>query len=455
MATVHVIGDVMIDEYIMGDSTRVSPEAPVPVVAKSRQEVRLGGAANVACNIKALGCEVYISGLAGFDTDYFILKDLFEEAKIQHDIVQVNNYNTIKKTRIIANNLQIARIDSESLLHEVIDLDLCDNPSVLLLSDYAKGSLYHPQALINNARAKKIPVIIDPKGTDWGKYSGSTLITPNLKEWCEYSGTSIEIGGENPHVFQEIIKLNLDAILITLSEQGMMLFKKDGTSMYFPSEARKVMDVTGAGDTVVATIACFISEGYSLIDACSFANQAAGIVVQKFGTSLVWRDELNIELNPTSKKVFTNYDVIQKKMHIEKSKGKKIGFTNGCFDILHAGHVQYLSQAAQEVDILIVAINDDESTKRLKGKDRPINSVVNRSIVLAGLQDVDYVTSFSDDTPIKLIRLLKPDILMKGGDYGAVKDIVGHEIVFEYGGEVKLLSGYDDLSTTNILKKIK
>lgn len=454
MVKVQIVGDVMIDQYIYGQSTKLSPEAPVPVISKQNVELRLGGAGNVARNVVSLECDAIVSGLAGFDDSFSELLELLAQHGINQDIVQLDGYDTIKKTRIVANHKQIARVDAEKLTQKVTDFNLHLDCDALVLSDYNKGALNNPAGLIAEAREKGVPIVVDPKGTKWEKYSGSTLLTPNLSEWHAYSGTTIDLHGKNPRVFEAIERLNLDAILVTLSENGMMLFHSNGETTHLTAESKDVVDVTGAGDTVVATLACMLAEGKSLLDACILANKAAGIVIQNFGTSFVERKDVFANQCGLTAKIVTDHADLVSRLEAHRNSGKEIGFTNGCFDILHAGHVQYLQQASDSADILVVAINSDESVQRLKGENRPVNTATDRALVLAGLGAVDFVTVFEEDTPTNLIEMTKPNILMKGGDYSSTRDIVGFEVVEAYGGRVKLLSGYAGLSTTLTLEKL-
>jgi len=462
-AQVLVVGDLMLDRYWHGDASRISPEAPVPVVNVGRSEDRIGGAGNVALNIASLGAGASIVGVVGKDEAAESLKTRLTSAAIHCDFQVSETKPTITKLRVISRHQQLLRLDFEEIFtaEDCADLPqkaeaLLANVGALVLSDYAKGALKEPQPLISLARQNGIPVLVDPKGADFERYRGATLLTPNLSEFEAVVGDC-----SNEHILVQkgadlLESLNIDALLITRSEHGMTLLRKGRGELHFPARAREVFDVTGAGDTVIAVLATALAAGEALPEAAAMANIAAGIVVGKLGTATVSMPELRraISLEQGSERGVVNEGQLLMDVADARAHGEKIVFTNGCFDILHAGHVGYLEQARKQGDRLILAINSDASVTRLKGEGRPINPVERRMTVLAGLEAVDWVVSFEDDTPERLLELLKPDILVKGGDYSR-KEVVGWEIVEGYGGEIKVLDFLDDCSTTAIVQKIQ
>ncbi len=454
---VLVVGDVMLDRYWHGDAGRISPEAPVPVVRVTHDEARPGGAANVALNLSSLGATVTCAGLVGHDSD----ADLLEQTLTNHNVHPLFtrvDHRTITKLRVLSQAHQMIRLDFETpfdasnaeSLAQAVSLD---GMTAVVLSDYAKGSL-EPRLLIQKARAAKIPVVVDPKGTDFEKYRGATLLTPNRTEFEAVCGTwandqdLIEKG-------QKLInELDIDTILVTRSEQGMTLIMRDGSVHQFAATAREVADVTGAGDTVIATVAAGLGAGMSMAESAELANRAAGIVVSKLGTATVSGRELERALD-VDHGIFDHVEDAAAWAEQCRAQGEKVVMTNGCFDILHAGHVAYLKEAASLGDRLIVAVNSDASVARLKGPERPVNTIERRLQVLAGLGAVDAVIAFEDDTPIPLIDVVRPDILVKGGDYKTIEEVVGYEHVLGYGGEVKVLGEVANLSTSHLIAKIR
>lgn len=462
-AKLLVIGDVMLDRYWHGDAFRVSPEAPVPVVKVENREDRPGGAGNVALNIAALGSAATLVGIIGNDEAGGELKSRLEAAGVYCEFLVSNSKPTITKLRVISRHQQLIRLDFEEKFsaEDVQDLDqkvesLIENCQVMVISDYAKGALADVPSLINLARKHKIPVIVDPKGSDFTKYRGATLMTPNLSEFeavvgsCENEQTLVEKG------LALLTDLDLDALLITRGEHGMTLIRPESPELHLPAKAREVFDVTGAGDTVISVLAASLAAGDSLADSTALANLAAGLVVGKLGTAAISGPEMRrailAELN-SGRGVMTA-DQLKIAVQDAKDHGESIVFTNGCFDIIHAGHVGYLAEAKKLGNRLIVAINNDDSVHRLKGAGRPINPVERRAAVLAGLEAVDWVVSFSEDTPENLLRELQPDILVKGGDY-TVDQVVGGAFVESYGGQVKALEFLDNCSTSAIVEKMK
>lgn len=462
-AKVLVVGDLMLDRYWYGGTSRISPEAPVPVVKVDHREDRLGGVGNVALNIASLGGAAQLVAIVGRDEAGQSLGDRLESAGIGHDFVVSKSHPTITKLRVISRSQQLLRMDFEDAF-SVEDAagiaakvaHILEGVGAVVLSDYAKGTLREPQVIINAARAKNIPVLVDPKGCNFESYRGATLLTPNLHEFEVVVG---DCNGEQELVDKGLAlveKLQLDALLVTRGEQGMTLLRLQNPPFHLPARAREVFDVTGAGDTVIAVLAASIAAGQALPEAVALANLAAGIVVGKLGTATVSGPELRraIYQEQGSERGVVNEEQLLVDLDDARAHGEKIVFTNGCFDILHAGHVGYLEQARKLGDRLVVAVNADASVKRLKGESRPINPVERRMAVLAGLEAVDWVISFADDTPERLLEHLKPDMLVKGGDYNK-ESVVGWQIVESYGGEVKVLDFVDDCSTTAIVDRLR
>ena len=463
LSRVLVVGDLMLDSYWHGASTRISPEAPVPVVNIVQSEERIGGAGNVALNLASLGASVVLVGIVGNDDDGRTLKVKLESADICCDLQISTSKPTIKKLRIISQHQHLLRLDFEerftvedsSQIFKKVEA-LIAGSGVLVLSDYAKGSLQDPCSLINLARKYEIPVLVDPKGIDFERYRGATLLTPNFSEFQAVVGvcTNEQILAEKGDTL--MASLDIAALLVTRSEKGMTLLRQNFPPFHLPARAREVFDVTGAGDTVISLLAGALASGADILDAVTMANVAAGIVVGKLGTSSVSHLELCQAISADHGVEFgvTNDEQLMAHVIDARTRGERIVFTNGCFDILHAGHVGYLKQARKKGDRLIVAVNADVSVSNLKGPGRPINSVDRRMAVLAGLNSVDWVVAFDDQTPERLLTLIKPDILVKGGDYSR-NEVVGFEIVDSYGGEVQVLNYFEDCSTTAIVKKIQ
>jgi D-beta-D-heptose 7-phosphate kinase/D-beta-D-heptose 1-phosphate adenosyltransferase len=462
-ANVLVLGDIMLDRYWQGDTSRISPEAPVPVVKVEQIHDRPGGAGNVALNIAALGAAVTLRGITGDDEMADSLENMLLGAGVSCAFHRVPDHPTITKLRVISRQQQLIRLDFEeaglTAASSALEKDLnrylegCD---ALILSDYAKGALQQPELLIAAARAAGKPVLVDPKGTDFSHYRGATLLTPNLHEFEAVMGhcaTEEELVAKGEDLMRE---LSLDALLITRGEHGMTLLRPGEEEFHLPARAREVFDVTGAGDTVIAVLGAAVAAGEALPAAVALANTAASIVVGQLGTAAVSAPELRraIQVDQGSERGAVTLGQLQVAVADARSRGEKVVFTNGCFDIIHAGHVGYLEQARKLGDRLIVAVNSDKSVRKLKGKGRPINPQDRRMAVLAGLESVDWVVCFADDTPESLLHALQPDILVKGGDYDK-KGVVGWEIVEAYGGEVRPLDFVDDLSTTAIVTKIQ
>ena len=462
-ARVVVAGDIMLDRYWHGPTGRISPEAPVPVVRVTDSEDRPGGAANVALNMAALGAAAGLVGVTGDDDAAQVLRERLGAAGVDCRFQVAEGLPTITKLRIISRQQQLIRLDFEESFRELdfapfsqLVSDALDGCAVLVLSDYHKGALRDAPALIALARQAGCAVLVDPKGSDFERYRGATLMTPNLSEFEAVVGA---VASEQELVekgLQLIASLQLEALLVTRGEHGMTLLRPGHPELHLPARAREVYDVTGAGDTVISTLAVSMAAGSSMEDAVALANIAAGIVVGKLGTAVVSAPELRravSEAGGGGRGMMTE-DQLLIALEDARDQGERIVFTNGCFDIIHAGHVTYLNSARQQGDRLVVAINSDESVRRLKGSGRPINSCERRMAVLAALESVDWVVSFESDTPEALLEKVRPDVLVKGGDYG-VDQVVGADIVQAYGGEVKVLDFVDNVSTTGIVNQIR
>jgi len=449
----------MLDRYWHGRAGRISPEAPVPVVSVQRDEVRPGGAANVALNLAALGVPVTLLGLIGDDEAASRLTQTLTVHDVDHALL-ATEAPTITKLRVMSQAHQMIRLDFEEpfALADAARLagsakDHLQGVSVVILSDYGKGSLDVP-AWITTGRAAGIPVLVDPKGSDYSKYRGATCLTPNLGEFEAVVGPVASDDELIAKAVALIDTLALSSLLITRSERGMTLVRADGTSSHWAATAREVADVTGAGDTVIATFAAALGHGHSDQEAARWANMAAGLVVSKLGTATVSAREL-LALEGRTSGVLANQAALQAYVAQARAAGHRIVMTNGCFDILHAGHVAYLREAASLGDRLLVAVNADASVARLKGPDRPVNTLARRLDVLAGLQSVDAVIGFAEDTPEGLIALVQPDVLVKGGDYRSIEEVVGYAQVQAYGGLVKVLGEVENLSTTGLISRIR
>ena len=462
-ASVLVVGDVMLDRYWYGPTSRISPEAPVPVVKVDAIEERPGGAANVAMNIAALGAASQLIGLTGEDDAARVLSETLKNVNVRCDFVAVKTHPTIIKLRVLSRNQQLLRLEfvegfdqvDPEPIHQRLRQSLA-TAGALVLSDYAKGALASVQTMIRLAREANVPVLIDPKGTDFERYRGATLLTPNLSEFEAVVGKCKNEEEIVSRGMQLVADYELSALLVTRSENGMTLLQPGKAPLHLPTQAQEVFDVTGAGDTVIGVLAATLAAGDSLEDACFMANAAAGVVVGKLGTSTVSPVELENAIHARPEEGFGIMNEAQLKIAVEQARkrGEKVVMTNGVFDILHAGHVSYLANARKLGDRLIVAVNSDASTKRLKGSSRPVNPLVNRMIVLGALEAVDWVVAFEEDTPQRLIASVLPDLLVKGGDYKP-EDIAGSKEVWANGGDVRVLNFEDGISTTNIIKTIR
>lgn len=466
---VLIVGDVMLDQYWSGNAGRISPEAPVPVVKVAHEEMRAGGAANVALNVAALGAKACLLGVLGKgvagspDEHGQCLDKLMQEAQVETDWA-LSDSGTICKLRVLSHHQQLIRMDFENPVPEAPAQELVDlvtkhvaDYDVLVVSDYAKGALQFVELMIEAANQHDVPVLIDPKGLDFSRYKNASLIKPNQSEFEAIVGKA-----ENENTVLEKAQalaedLNLEALLVTRSEHGMALVMRNDEPYTLQSKAQEVYDVTGAGDTVMAALATGYASGLSWQDSVQLANQAASVVVRKVGTSTVSKAELDEAVKADMRHqgyVAPDEDALLELIQQAQSNGEKVVFTNGCFDLLHSGHVRYLNEAAKRGDRLIVAVNSDESVKLLKGESRPIVGLQGRMELLSALSCVDWVVAFNEETPERLICKLKPNVLVKGGDYKP-EEIAGSQCVWDAGGDVEVLSFWDGYSTTNLVTKIQ
>jgi len=462
-----VVGDLMLDRYWSGGAERVSPEAPVPVVQISEIEERPGGAGNVALNIASLGGAVTLLGVVGADQEGESLQNILIKHGVQCDFQREEGVRTSTKLRVLSRHQQLIRLDFENrfdrlsleamLEHYKSQLDQHD---VVILSDYGKGTLSDVQTMIQLARAAGKKVLIDPKGSDFSKYQGATLMTPNFSEFeavvgpCGGSEDVVEKGEQLRQ------QLEMDALLVTRGEDGMTLLCDGDGPFHHPTHAREVYDVTGAGDTVIATLAAGLAAGATRQDAVAAANLAAGIVVGKLGTATTTVAELHHAIHDPEEIGFgiLTEDELQHAIELAHARGEKVVMTNGCFDILHTGHVTYLAEARKLGERLVVAVNSDESVRQLKGDvngvSRPINGLEQRMTVLSALESVDWVVSFAEETPERLYCRVLPDMIVKGGDYRP-DEVAGGECVTDNGGSVEILKFVDGQSTTSMIERMK
>ncbi len=462
-AHVLVAGDVMLDRYWHGATSRISPEAPVPVVRVQTDELRVGGAGNVALNVTALGAAATLAALVGEDEAADNLRAQLSAGRVVCRLLASARSRTITKLRVLSRHQQLIRLDFEeafpcedaAAMPEAVSARL-SGADALVLSDYAKGALAQAEAMILAARAVGVPVVVDPKGTDFGRYRGASVLTPNQAEFEAVVGACADddMLVQRGEALRD--ELALDALLITRSERGMTLLERDQPPLHLPTRAREVFDVTGAGDTVVAVLATGLAAGLGLPQATALANLAAGVVVGKLGTATVSLEELRAAMHAHAPLLtgITDEATLIRRVEQARAAGERVVMTNGCFDLLHPGHIRYLQQARALGERLIVAVNTDDSVRRLKGESRPVNPLETRLLMLAALSAVDWVVPFAEDTPERLICVLKPDILVKGGDY-RIEDIAGGECVLAAGGEVKVLSFVDGHSTTGMIARIK
>ena len=459
---VLVIGDVMLDIYYKGGVERISPEAPVPVVRVENVIYTIGGAGNVCNNIVNLNGVSYLVGFTGQDENNDILRKRLTEAKIDFHLVK-SDRPTITKMRIVGDHQQIVRVDFEDKAPEYSKgeyeelkqniIKLIEKSDIIVISDYKKGVCTDDvcKFIIQQSNNKNKKVIVDPKGKDWNKYQNAYFITPNLKELREIS--NVDILNENNEIekygFEILKKYNINNLLVTRSEKGMSLISNKETQ-HIPSIAKEVFDVSGAGDTVVATLSLALTNGFNKYEAIKLANSAAGVVVGKLGTVPITLDELEETIFSNDNKKILPISKLVAKIKILKEKNYKIVFTNGCFDIIHRGHITYLNKAKQLGNILVLGLNSDNSVKRLKGNERPINNQNDRAEVLSSFHFIDYIVIFEEDTPYEILREIKPDILVKGGDYKK-DEVIGRE----FAGETILIDFVDGYSTTSMINKMK
>jgi len=457
-----VVGDVMLDRYLFGSTSRISPEAPVPVVHIQETDDRPGGAANVAVNLASLGVSTRLLGVVGQDAAAETLQEIMNDRGIVCEFQHVDDCPTITKTRVQSRGQQLIRLDQETALAMPGGAmtgalkKTIDNAGAVVLSDYGKGALSDVAAMIKVCRDAGVPALVDPKGTDFGKYRGASVITPNQSEFESVVGacdTNEELVSKARAMIDD---LDLDALLITRGEKGMLLIKADEEPVFLSTQAREVFDVTGAGDTVIATFAGALASGEEYESSAALANIAAGLVVRKIGVATVTPREISISLHQRGQGGlgFVGRSELKAMVVESRNRDERVIMTNGCFDVLHAGHVAYLEEAKSLGDRLIVAVNDDDSVRRLKGESRPINTLVDRMTVLAGLAAVDWVIPFEEDTPADLISDILPDVLVKGGDYKP-EEIVGAKDVLRNGGEVRVLAYRDGQSSSRIIDKLR
>ncbi len=474
------IGDIMLDKFIYGKVNRISPEAPVQVLNLKNTKEMLGGCGNVVANLASLGCQTDYIGIVGNDANGRKISKLLKSADCHFHLLKLDDYSTIVKSRFIAGNNHILRVDEEEKLPIMQNLlpqyqrileRAVKNVDIVLLSDYNKGLFTNEttQLIINTCKKYGKKVIVDPKGKDYTKYSGATFVKPNLKEFQEATG--IEINPLNQKDYSEKIKLgakklfnecNIENIMVTMSEHGILYISSSEPEKitWLPTEAREVFDVSGAGDTTIAVFTLALALGLDTIDAMKWANLAAGIVVGKVGTACVSLAELekairNNSLSDNSEHSSKIVTLENAKNIVEdlKLKGKVIGFTNGCFDIMHLGHLHSFAEAKKNCDCLIVGINSDKSVKRLKGDSRPLQDEITRSSLVAALMYVDYVVLFDDDTALPLIQELKPDVIAKEGY--EIENWPEAQLVVSYGGKAITLPRLEGYSTTNFVNKLK
>lgn len=474
-AHILVVGDIMLDRYIWGHVKRISPEAPVPVVQSQRTTETLGGAGNVASNLASLNCHVTVVGVCGADSAGQALRALVSSKGAVDGLVVDSDRPTTTKTRIMAHKQQILRLDEERaapLDHKLLDeirnamVDHLDGCGAVILSDYGKGVFAgkaFAQELIRTCRSSGVPVVVDPKGIDWSRYEGATGITPNTAELEAVAGEELESDESRLVDAAGSIRkrCHLDWLLVTRGAHGMCMIEANQEPLLIPAQAREVYDVSGAGDTVIATLAAALAVGTPLAEAARIANQAAGVVVGKLGTQPILASELITALAydgrhgfyPYSAAKMTDLDAALAKVEGWQATDSRVVFTNGCFDLLHPGHISLLYKARSLGDRLVVGLNTDASIKRLKGSGRPILSEQDRAAMLGALECVDLVVPFDEDTPIELIKKIRPDILVKGSDYTPDR-VVGKEVVESYGGSVKLVDLVEGYSTTRLTEKV-
>ena len=451
----------MLDRYLFGSTGRISPEAPVPVVHVHETDDRPGGAANVAVNLASLGVSTSLVGVVGNDAAAHSLEAIMSARGIACNFARAGDRPTITKTRVQSRGQQLIRLDEENVADMPGDAmvstlrSTLEGAGAVVLSDYGKGALADVAVMIALCREAGVPVLVDPKGTDFHKYRGASLLTPNQSEFEAVAGRCASDQDLVDRARNMMDDLDLDALLVTRSEKGMLLVEAGARPLFLSTQAREVYDVTGAGDTVIATLAGALASGQDFASSAALANIAAGLVVRKIGVATVTPGEISAALHQRGQggRGLVELDALLALVEESRSRNERIVMTNGCFDVLHAGHVSYLEEAKNLGDRLIVAVNDDASVKRLKGESRPINALEDRLLVLAGLAAVDWVVPFAEDTPGKLIQAVLPDVLVKGGDYKP-DEIVGGKEVLQNGGEVRVLAFRDGHSSSRIIGRL-
>ena len=465
--TALVYGDFMVDKYIHGNVNRISPEAPVPVLHVTEKERKFGGAGNVVSNLLALGVKVRVAGYTGNDEDGMWLSDTFSDLGADTTYMKnVSRVQTIIKTRITSRNQQFIRLDEEKIENIAVEMEtqiinelpvMLQGIDVVILSDYGKGNVTEvvAQGIIAACIQRKIPAVVDPKGTDYSKYKGATVCKPNEKELAAATGMTFTFDGDVEKAGFILKSQNgIENLAVSRSEKGIMLLKKENIRKDFPTKAQEVIDVTGAGDTVVATIAATLASGFELEECCKLANVAAAIVCSKFGAATASIPEIMDMIEGGIKEKKFALKEVEKHIQDAKAQGKTIVFTNGCFDLLHAGHLSSFHQARQYGDILVVAVNSDASVKRNKGESRPIIDEVNRMKMVAALEYVDYVVLMEEDNPTRILSVLQPDVVVKGKDWEG-KYMPEREMIEAYGGKMQFIELEQGLSTTAIIGKIQ
>lgn len=458
---VLVVGDVMLDRYWHADANRISPEAPVPIARINETHDRAGGAANVAQNISALGSKVTLLGVVGEDQEAVALQALLDQQNVECELCADPAIRTTSKIRIVSRNQQLIRLDFDDQAHvsasniQASFATLVEGCAIVILSDYGKGVLDDAQAIIQQALKHNKRVIVDPKGIDFAKYKNASVVTPNYSEFCAVVGnceSEQQVYAKAQHLCQQN---NFEALLITRSEKGMTLVMQDGSVTNFPAQMREVYDVTGAGDTVISAFAMSLASDNDFKQAAYVANVAASIVVGKFGAATLSAEELahGMLSYQSSNSKLVSRDFLVKRINDAHAKQQTVVFTNGCFDVLHKGHAHLLREASTHGDMVVLALNSDQSVQRLKGEGRPINNLLDRAEMLSYFSSVDWIVSFDEDTPEDLIRLLNPDVLVKGGDY-TPDQVVGADHVVSSGGEVKIIPFVEGYSTSNIISSI-
>jgi len=471
-STVHilVLGDVMLDEYIAADVNRISPEAPVPVAAIRRRRHVLGGAANVARNLAQLGCQVTLAGLCGQDAAGRVLADLLSKEGMRNRLHAVHGGMTIQKTRVVSQGQQMLRLDQEETAAPTREQyaillaalgDVIPQCRALILSDYAKGVFSRmpdgsclAQEAIALAAAKGIPVCVDPKGDDWLRYAGAACVTPNAREFEAAAGSFSGRVAMAAKAVELCDRYQFERLLVTRGGKGMALFERDSPPLHIKAKAKEVIDVSGAGDTVIAVLAACLAVGLSWAEAAHSANMAAGVVVSKAGTSPITKGEFEALHTPgRSSPKIVQTGQLPTLLAAWREAGDSIAFASGCFDLLHAGHVRLVNEAAAQCDRLIVALHTDNAVRRLKGASRPVQDAQSRAMLVAAMESVDAVVLFDDDTPLTLIREIMPDVLVKGGDC-APQNVAGADLVTAGGGQVHLVELVEGVSTTQLFTRI-